>query len=468
MAQIADMQDFRGAGPPGDTGIYQMPCSVLVFQFTFSGTTYTAAIRAGDRGWVLVTPASTDASTVIQAAINYLGTDGGLIFFKPALYVLSAGLTIIEDNVHLQGHGWGWERPRLGLDAGIDAHLLTITGKYGCLRNLFFSNNYVANRDVIRLEAAAGWHLQDLIVSGAGRDGVSLTTCNDIMVDTVLSENHARNDFYNYNGYSITFQKCTAWSYGSTGWHGFVVEGGGAGLDVPREISFINCRSGPHARYGMYFYNWDATQGRITVIGGWVHGNIFDGIRILGASRITIIGTQIWDNGLSGDNTYDGIRIASLAIHSTYNKIELCQIFSTGGTRMRYGIYEDNANQDYNSFLGNSFSGLATSGINRAGANTKVAHNIGHVTENVVLSPPFAIDGVATVTVTIPHGLAITPAIQDCSLTVLENTNVDDWGYNLVKVDSVGAVNVVAKVNVSVASATVGATAYLSLRVGKA
>jgi len=108
-----------------------------------------------------------------------------------------------------------------------------------------------------------------------------------------------------------------------------------------------------------------------------------------------------------------------------------------------------------------------TTPVADAGTGTIIRRNIGYITENTVLSPAFAIDGVATVTVTIPHGLAITPAIQDCSLTVVEDTNVDDWGYNLVKVDSVDAVNVVAKVNVSVASATAGATAKLSLRVGK-
>ena len=88
----------------------------------------------------------------------------------------------------------------------------------------------------------------------------------------------------------------------------------------------------------------------------------------------------------------------------------------------------------------------------------------GYVTENNVLSPAFAIDGVAVVTVTIPHGLSITPVAEDCQLTVVEDTNVDDWAAGYVKVESVGAVNVVAKVNVTTASATGGATAKLLLR----
>jgi hypothetical protein len=86
---------------------------------------------------------------------------------------------------------------------------------------------------------------------------------------------------------------------------------------------------------------------------------------------------------------------------------------------------------------------------------------------NCVLSDTFAIDSTGTKTVTIPHGLSITPAKEDCALTVVEETDVDDWTYSLLKVDSVDATNVVAKTNVSTASLTAGATARLALRVGK-
>lgn len=84
-----------------------------------------------------------------------------------------------------------------------------------------------------------------------------------------------------------------------------------------------------------------------------------------------------------------------------------------------------------------------------------------------VLSADFAIDGVAVVTVTTAHGLSVTPAIQDVQLTVSESAsgNVDDWAYGFVKVESVDATNVVAKVNVTTASATAGAKAKLNILV---
>lgn len=84
------------------------------------------------------------------------------------------------------------------------------------------------------------------------------------------------------------------------------------------------------------------------------------------------------------------------------------------------------------------------------------------------LSSTFAIDSTGVKTVTVAHSLGYTPNIEDCYLTVLQVTAVDDWAFNMVKITATDATNVTAKVNVSTASATAGATARLGLRVGKA
>ena len=85
--------------------------------------------------------------------------------------------------------------------------------------------------------------------------------------------------------------------------------------------------------------------------------------------------------------------------------------------------------------------------------------------EKNLLSNDFAIDGVAVVTVTTAHGLTITPAIEDISVTIVESTNVDDWACGYVKVESVDATNVVCKVNVTVASVTGAAKAKLGIKI---
>ena len=82
-----------------------------------------------------------------------------------------------------------------------------------------------------------------------------------------------------------------------------------------------------------------------------------------------------------------------------------------------------------------------------------------------LLSATFAIDSTGVKTITTAHGLASAPSIQDVQLTVTEDSNVDDWAFNLLKVESVDATNVVAKINVSTASATGGATAKLAILV---
>lgn len=85
---------------------------------------------------------------------------------------------------------------------------------------------------------------------------------------------------------------------------------------------------------------------------------------------------------------------------------------------------------------------------------------------NHVLSSTFVIDLTGVKTITIPHGLPVTPNVQDCYLTVIQNTLVDDWAYNMLKIVSTDAKNVTVKINISTASVTVGATAKLALRVG--
>ena len=82
------MRDLRGQGPPGDIGTFQLPCSVIVYQHTFSGTTYIVAARQGPRGWVLVNHGIV-AAPVIQSAIGV----GGRIFICDGRYLTSTTIT---------------------------------------------------------------------------------------------------------------------------------------------------------------------------------------------------------------------------------------------------------------------------------------------------------------------------------------------------------------------------------------
>lgn len=118
-----------------------------------------------------------------------------------------------------------------------------------------------------------------------------------------------------------------------------------------------------------------------------------------------------------------------------------------------------------NKILANAFS--ASNAVSDLGVDTKYWHNHGYKTETNVLSNTFAIDSIGKKLVRIAHGLDIIPLVQDCYLTIVEHTIVDDWGYDLLKVVSTDNTYVTVSIKISTASATVGATAKLALKVGK-
>jgi len=78
MAAIAGLQDFRQQGPPADIGTFQLPCSVMIFKHTFSGTDYYYAIRSGARGWILI-DVGVDPATVINSALSHADTHDVLV-----------------------------------------------------------------------------------------------------------------------------------------------------------------------------------------------------------------------------------------------------------------------------------------------------------------------------------------------------------------------------------------------------
>lgn len=87
------------------------------------------------------------------------------------------------------------------------------------------------------------------------------------------------------------------------------------------------------------------------------------------------------------------------------------------------------------------------------------------ISGTTLLSGTFAIDSTGIKTVTTAHGFRVAPALEDVQLSTVEETNVDDWAYDLLKIESVDATNVVAKINVSTASGSGSATARLAILV---
>lgn len=127
MAQIAGLQDFRAEGPPGDIGVFQTPASVIVFRFTFSGTTRYVAMRTHLTGWDLITQ-NVDPAVAIEAAWTALSTlGGGMIYLSGPgeRWTTATEINSQGNNVILRGGGKG--SPEIYLGNGLDIDVFDVT-----------------------------------------------------------------------------------------------------------------------------------------------------------------------------------------------------------------------------------------------------------------------------------------------------------------------------------------------------
>lgn len=488
---------------------FQLSCSVLVFQYTVDGTTYFCAVRAVERGWVLVDYGSV-ASTVIQAAVNVLSATGGKIFIKEGTYSISTSI-LLPDDVILAGAGVS---TKLVLADDVNEPVIRNTDQTNGNDNIVVQDlsidgnkaNQTVNAAVIEFKGSAidksvhnievtrckvingkyfgiyvMWGVSTRIIScwveGNNERAINLEKQWGALVSKCC--------IYNNLGMGVWLGDC----YVSAVVQNYVAENDHGGIDI--------AGYGYNAVVGNVCYNqgngasialdgcvcctasgntiWQGNYEGIAVEGGtgWhvisnntIENVLWEGIRIKNTPNVTILANTIRNPSQGGDGAHPGIGLERFDSIPVLRNIVIGNIIITdAANEPSYGVEETDATCDYNLIQSNIINGVVTSGVRLQGANSKAKDNIGFVTENNVLSPAFAIDAVAVVTVTIPHGLAVTPAVEDCQLTVVEDTNVDDWAEGYVKVESVDATNVVAKVNVTTASATGGATAKLALHV---
>jgi len=165
------MQDFRGQGPPADIGTFQSPASTIVYQYTFSGVTYTVAARQGDRGWILISCLPTSAANnviVLTAAFAI----GGNVYWRAATYLGNASIPLVS-NLTVEGEGWG-------------STIFSMAGSGGGFSGL-------------QAEGTAGIHLsnihlRDFRIVGPSAGGVTVFSnlrinyCDDCTIEKVWSE----------------------------------------------------------------------------------------------------------------------------------------------------------------------------------------------------------------------------------------------------------------------------------------
>lgn len=162
-------------------------------------------------------------------------------------------------------------------------------------------------------------------------------------------------------------------------------------------ISAVNSATGISiSGYGNKMVNarvYNSKNYGIVIIGGYNSVSNFyiqnigkDGVRITnGGAGATGSGVGnritngiIIDCSQTTDDTYSGILLDGDAVlgYLTYNYIAGVYINATATNKMKYGIREDTASEDYNLIIGNQIRNAQTAKISTQGANTEVSHNV--------------------------------------------------------------------------------------------
>jgi len=103
-------------------GVREETASYIIFKV---GTTYYA--KNGETGEIEFS--GTDAATVIQSAIDAIGSKGGKIFIKSGVYEISKPIKVNWDAdqfISIQGEGEGYNRTILRLADGVNDHMFKV------------------------------------------------------------------------------------------------------------------------------------------------------------------------------------------------------------------------------------------------------------------------------------------------------------------------------------------------------
>lgn len=282
----------------------------------------------------------TNAATVIQSAINVL-TAGGKIFIKQGTYELDAPLTSVANGLIIEGVGHGISGllapTKLKLGNNVNLDVINMIHSNIIIRDLYIDGNKANNiaKGGIRLGGNDN-SIENVGVLYAPGSAIILTG-NYNYLKNAFTEYCDSYGFYLTNDNNV-FDSCVSYD------NKYAVYLDGADKNI-----FSNC---------MFEYN---DQHSVFIDGA--QQNIFDSCIIIG-------------NGLATNNTYDAIRLSTKgATHSEYNIFGNLIIDSTAANVFRYGIYEEDSNQDYNIFHDSIVTDSGTVNINTQGANTYVHHS---------------------------------------------------------------------------------------------
>ena len=313
----------------------------------------------------------TDAATVINNAVAQLEL-GGKVVLKRDLYLITDTITIENHGIEFcmetmwRGTKESTETMKVGLKLAdnVNKNVLLIEGRKCHVHDLYIDVNKDNN-------TAA--------VSG-------IYAASDGALDLHLSHVYIFNSVY----YGIVWLGGAGYAegvyveYSNRGWYiggtrnVFVQCGAYATQEeYPSFILDLNAHQnallGCVAANGLQGFVINGNRNRII---GCVAQEINQfGLKLAGAKNNVIMGNTFYNVGKTG--TDDAIILLSRdSTHSTHNIIMGNRIYSDASVKPRYGINEEDANQDYNVIVGNIITDYGTGAINSLGTNDVVANNI--------------------------------------------------------------------------------------------
>ena len=375
----------------------------------------------------------TDASTVIQSAIDAL-TSEGKIFIKAGVYNITKTIKVKNNYVLLEGESFGSTRFDLGFDGVLlqlgddDAEYEHIT-----VRNLQFKGNRPNfSGSAIKVQNTAravieGCWIRDFSDYGIWVRAESGYDSRDArIVSNYLSQMLIHSIFLDVRSddAKVFLNTITQPAPETTG-------------DAIRAVENSYYMLKNTIAGGLHNINLIGAFDSI-VVGNACDAAFRDAIRVYGDSNKSIImSNRVYNASQENNNTYDGIHVEGTSTYVADGIIIVGNVIrATATNKHRDGIHlyqyvnncilAGNRISDSQNYAIRIYSDLCNdnivtdnnvkdnvSPILDAGSNTKLGFNAGYVTEN---------SGTATITsgstyVDVSHGLAITPDLAKISLT---------------------------------------------------
>jgi parallel beta-helix repeat protein len=294
----------------------------------------------------------TDDQEEINAAINALPTSGGRVLLLEGTYNISAPITILKNNVTLEGQGAG---TKLFLVNGADCDVIDIGNGLTALEGIKIANLRIDGNKANQTEEHEGIYfwgesnyliiksiIENCIVENVSDYGIFLYYSNNNTIIGNQSNSNAYDGIFLSNSNNNTVIGNQANSNGDIG---IDIEQANNNIIIGNQIN-------SNASDGIYFIS----SSNNTISGNQINSNGNNGILLVSATNTTIIGNQI------NSNASDGIYFSD----SDNNTIIGNRCQGNAG----YGINISDSPSAYNLVAKNYLTGNTTGSLNDAGTGT--------------------------------------------------------------------------------------------------